>query len=97
MLIRLFRPLGAKPLRKIIARNSLLSAASEKHLAVYVYATNGGPWRAVIDLEPDPVLPDVPPEISDIWIFTEARNENEFAVWRASVSSPWRKIETVVL
>lgn len=75
-----------------------LGAASgdEKHLAVYISMTHFVPWCSLIDLEPNPELPDLPPEITDIWVFSEARGKNEFVVWRAGVRAPWRKLDTLV-
>jgi hypothetical protein len=76
-----------------------LAAASgeEKHLAVYIFATNYLPWCALTDLEPAPELPELPPEITDIWAFSESRGDNEFSIWRAGSTSPWHKLENLVL
>jgi len=66
-------------------------------LAVYVYLTNYLPWCALVDFEPPPDLPQLPSEITDIWVFSEARSEHEYIVWRAGTFAPWRSLGRVVL
>lgn len=74
-------------------RTKLGSAAvDERHLAIYVYV-NSLPWVALVDFEPPPDLPRLPPEITDIWVFSEAYAEHEYVVWRAGTSLPWRKLK----
>jgi hypothetical protein len=63
----------------------------ERHLAVYVYLTNLA-WVPLVDHEPPPVMPTLPPEITDIWVFSEAYGKHEYVVWRASTSLPWKKL-----
>ena len=72
-------------------RKKLRSAGgTERHLAIYVYVTSQ-PWVGLIDFEPPPTLPSLPPEITNIWVFSEAQEENQYVVWRAGVSLPWQK------
>ncbi len=72
-------------------------AAGQRHLAVYVYVTNFLPWCALVDFEPPQDLPELPSEITDIWVFSEARSENEYIVWKASTFAPWRSLGRLVL
>ena len=79
-------------------RRKLSTAGTqERHLAVYVYLTNYLPWCALVDFEPPLDLPQLPPEITDIWAFSESRSEHEYVVWRAALFSPWRRLGRVVL
>ena len=66
------------------------SGAVERHLVVYVYITSH-PWCALMDFEPPATLPQLPTEITDIWVFSETRSEKEYVVWRAGTSLPWHK------
>lgn len=71
------------------------ASADERHLLVYVHPRNFLPWCALVDFEPPPELPELPPEITDVWAFGETRSENEYVIWRASVTSPWRRLGRV--
>lgn len=61
----------------------------ERHLVVYVDV--GLPWIAVTTFEPPSTLPQIPTEITHLWLIGHAgkASENEFAVWRASAQEPW--------
>ncbi len=63
---------------------------AERHLAIYVYVTNL-PWIVLTDFEPEPTVPRLPPEITDIWVFSETPKEHQYVVWRAGTSLPWQK------
>jgi len=65
------------------------AGGAERHLAIYVSMLNM-PWVPLVNFEPPPVLPQLPPEITDIWVFSETGTEHEFVVWRASTSLPWK-------
>jgi hypothetical protein len=71
------------------------AATPERHLAVYVYCTASA-WVPLCDLEPTPTLPNLPNEITDIWVFSESFVQGEFVVWRAGASLNWMK-ENLVL
>ena len=65
------------------------SGATERHLVVYVFLTNYEPWCALVDCDPPAEPPRLPPEVTDLWLFSEARSANEYRVWRGRASSPW--------
>jgi hypothetical protein len=53
------------------------ACTEERHLLVYVHPQNSQIWCALVGLEPGPVLSDLPPEITDGWVFSEARADHE--------------------
>ena len=67
------------------------SAKRERHLAVYVY-TNTLPWVALAYFEPPAEAAHLPPEITNIWAFTERHNEGDDVVWMASALAPWQRL-----
>lgn len=71
------------------------SRCSERHLAVYLYITTLA-WVPLSDFEPAAVVPNLPPEITDIWIFSESSKNSEYVLWRASSSAPWTKRRLVL-
>jgi hypothetical protein len=68
------------------------AAGAERHLAIYVRAASR-PWVGRLDFEPPPDVPHLPPEVTNIWVFSEAHSEHKYVVWRASASWPWEKLE----
>ena len=58
----------------------------ERHLAVYIDARAGVPWTSLTEFTPPSVKPDLPDEITDLWIIGHTINANEFVVWHGSVS-----------
>lgn len=71
-------------------RRKLGSAGgSEKHLFVYVARTRHVVWVAVRDEVPPSVGPQLPPEITDVWVATWAGDGAWHTVWRARRGSPW--------
>jgi len=74
-------------------RRKLASAGtSERHLAVYIDVMNFRAWCGLIDFDPPAILPDLPEEITDAWAFSETRQVDQYAVWRASKRKPWRNL-----
>jgi hypothetical protein len=71
--------------RKLGAANS-----AERYLAVYVDPLTLA-YVALLDFEPTPVLPNLPPEITDIWAFSESHAHGGYVLWRAGFSLPWTK------
>jgi hypothetical protein len=61
----------------------------ERHLAVYM---NGLPWYALTTFEPPSAFPELPEEITHIWLIGHSgeANKPEFIVWGASKNEPWR-------
>ena len=66
-----------------------VAGGTERHLAVYV-PLNSWPWLALVERDPPPVLPKLPPEITDVWMFSESDVKQEYVLWHASTCSPWR-------
>ena len=56
----------------------------ERHLTVYSPANSLAAF-ALMDLEPPPNRANLPPEISNIWIFTEGVTAREYVVWRSVI------------
>jgi hypothetical protein len=67
----------------------------ERHLAIYVYMTTLA-WVPLSDFEPIPVAPNLPPEITGIWIFSESSKGGEYVIWRAGPTVPWAKRKLVL-
>ena len=72
--------------------------AAERHLVVYVDKKNYFPWIALTEYEPPSALPEMPAEITHMWLIGPAgkANDNEFVVWRASARETWRSYRVVV-
>src|ERR1022692_114665 len=51
---------------------------AERHLVVYIDPMNGLPWVALTDFRPPSALPNLPEEITDIWLVGHAKENNEF-------------------
>jgi len=68
------------------------AGGGERHLAIYAYVLSRS-WVALVDFAPEPDIPHLPPEITDIWVLSEAYGEHEYVVWRASASLPWKKLK----
>jgi hypothetical protein len=71
------------------------AGVSERHLAVYVYVTTLA-WVPLSDFEPISVIPNLPPEITDMWMFSESSRHSEYVFWRASSTVPWAKRKLVL-
>jgi hypothetical protein len=69
----------------------------ERHLLVYVHPGNYLVWYALRDLEPPPDLADLPPEITDVWAFSETESDHECVVWRGGVISAWHSLGRVTV
>jgi hypothetical protein len=79
-------------------REKLVSAnTNQRHLVVYVDPTNYMPWKALVDSVPPSDSPQLPTEITDIWVFAKTAFEHEYITWHASALSPWRRIGPLVL
>jgi hypothetical protein len=62
----------------------------ERHFVVYIDI--GLPWIALTTLEPPSTLPELPEEMTHIWLIGHSgvANKDEFIVWTASTKEPWR-------
>jgi len=63
----------------------------ERHLAVYAPVTGVASF-ALWMFEPPPTVANLHPEISDIWIFGDRFDTDEYVVWRSSSTVPWQKL-----
>jgi len=72
-----------------------LGAASwnERHIAVYIDALNGLSWAALTEFQPPHALPNLPAEITTIWLVGHTSTPDKFIAWYGSKDQPWRKIE----
>jgi hypothetical protein len=62
---------------------------SERHLVVYIDVLNGRPWVALTDFEPPSAFPNLPEEITHIWLVGHRNKTKELAVWRGGQKEPW--------
>jgi hypothetical protein len=65
---------------------------SERHLVVYIDPINGLPWVALADFEPPSALPNLPEEITHIWLVGHAEEKDKFLAWRASTHESWSSL-----
>lgn len=61
-----------------------------RHLAVYAPITSLASF-ALVDFEPPQGVANLPPEVSDVRIFTESGRTREYVMWRSSTASRWQK------
>jgi hypothetical protein len=79
--------------RKLGATN-----ADKRHLVVYVDpSSNYLAWKSLLDCVPPPGAPQLPVEITDIWIFSETRSPHEYVVWHGGAFSPWCRIGPLIM
>jgi len=64
----------------------------DRHLVVYIDPSNGLPWTALTSFEPPSAFPNLPDEITHIWLVTEYEKADQFIVWYGSKREIWRKI-----
>lgn len=67
-----------------------VAKSGERHIVVYVDGTNGQPWTALTEFDPPSALPNLPDEITHIWMIGQTA-ENSFVLWRGSKREMWRK------
>jgi hypothetical protein len=65
------------------------AAGSEKHLFVYVPRTRHVLWVAVREEEPPAAGPNLPPEITHVWVATWAGDGAWHSVWQAQRGFSW--------
>ena len=68
------------------------SQSAEHHLVVYIDAMNGLPWIALTDFEPPSTVPNLPAEVTHLWLIGHGREENEFIVWYAPADESWSNL-----
>lgn len=69
--------------------------AVERHLVVYIGASNGLAWTALTSFAPPSALPTIPDEITNIWLIGHSETENEFVVWSAGTDEIWLSVKVV--
>jgi len=65
---------------------------TERHLFVYIDQMNGSAFTALTSFEPPPVPPNLPAEITHIWLATETQKDN-FVLWRGASGEHWSRVE----
>jgi hypothetical protein len=65
---------------------------AEHHLVVYIDVMNGLPWVALMDFEPPSTVPNLPAEVTHLWLIGHGREENEFIVWYAPADESWSSL-----
>ena len=65
---------------------------AEHHLVVYIDAMNGLPWVALMDFEPPSTVPNLPAEVTHLWLIGHGTEENEFIVWYAPADKSWSSL-----
>lgn len=79
---------GAKEAWKEDNRRKLdLAGTNERHLFVYIEGPSLA-WVSITQFEPPRVIPDLPREITNIWVVGED-SRNEFLIWSAETNKPW--------
>jgi hypothetical protein len=68
------------------------AGTNERHLVVYIDQMNGLAWTALTEFEPPSALPNLPDEITHIWLATEYGKTDQFAIWYGSKTESWRRI-----
>jgi hypothetical protein len=64
----------------------------ERHLVVYVDQLNGQPWIAMTSWAPPNEAPNLPIEITHLWLIAQT-GINQFVVWRATSTEPWHTVD----
>jgi hypothetical protein len=65
---------------------------AERHLVVYIDAMNGLLWVPLTDFDPPSALPNLPQEITHLWLVAHGGKADEFVVWHASAEKSWRSL-----
>jgi hypothetical protein len=73
------------------------AGTEERHLLVYMDHSNYLARSAFQDFEPPSVLPELPAEITHVWMFSENLENDAYVIWRASTVSPWQRIADLAM
>lgn len=70
----------------------------ERHVVIFVHPANGLAYTALADCDPPPTLPELPPEVDQIWLLGDLGGPDAgmFVVWRATKTTRWQKLEIAV-
>jgi hypothetical protein len=79
-----------------------VAKTNERHLFVYVNGIdalrmNSGPWVALVHFEPPSESPNLPKEITHIWLATEDLRAGHFIVWQGTANQKWRNLRQPML
>lgn len=66
------------------------SNTPERHLAIYVDVLDDSAWTAMHWSEPPPIVPDLPAEITHIWLFAEGESSSQYTIWCGRTDRVWR-------
>jgi hypothetical protein len=73
------------------------AGTNERHLVVHIDPkSNGLACEALRAFQPPLILPNLPQEITHIWLVTEYEKADRFVVWYGSKQEPWRRIDLQV-
>jgi hypothetical protein len=68
---------------------------AERHLVVYIDASNDLPWTGLTSFAPPSTLPKLPPEITNLWLIGHGEKPNEFVAWYAGSHETWHAARVV--
>jgi|SRR5208337_1308660 len=86
---------GEREARKQDNRKKLgVAKTAERHLVVYMPA-GSLPWNALMSGVPPSTLPNIPEEITDIWLIGQGGIQNEFVAWHASTNQTWHSTRVI--
>lgn len=66
------------------------SGANERHLAVYIDLSDASAWTAMHWSEPPKAPPELPDEVTHIWLLAEGESSGECTVWRGCSDQLWQ-------
>jgi hypothetical protein len=66
------------------------AGTAERHLVVYMDALNGMPWIALTEFDPPATKPNLPSEITELWLIGHLDSPTDFKVWRGSTRDQWQ-------
>jgi hypothetical protein len=70
---------------------------NESHFVVYIDPMTGLPWTALTEFEPPSTPPNLPAEITTLWLIGHGSigDGNEFIAWRGDNKEGWQRIQVV--
>lgn len=74
----------------------ICSGTGNRHLAVHIDISNSHAWTSLHDFDPPEEVPELPSEITDLWLFAETPAPDHCTVWHATQVG-WRNLGIVVL
>jgi len=66
------------------------ATTKERHLVVYVDQLNGSPWIGMTSSEPPNEFPNLPTEITHLWLIAQIRDR--YVVWLGTSTQPWHVV-----